>query len=1226
MALNKKWSQFPAAVDVATTDEVVGLRAGVNRRFKNVALDTSVVHKTGNETISGVKTFTSPIASDITGNSATVTTNANLTGPIRSVGNATSIEDSSITLAKIEDVAPLILLGNPEVTSQSPSLIPIGSGLEFSGGELVTTTTNALNLTGSDLKSTVNGVDSNTVDLSPILPPVTTNTLLNNGDNTMTSTVDTIDSTAPIVVTNAISLSTNQFSTQVNGFDSGPVNIVATNALSLTGTNLQSSVNSFDSNTVDIQIPIASPINNNLVSMDATGHVKDSAVAITTSSSSNTNDRLMTSAAVQMAIAAAAAGGFSFRGTYDASGGAYPSTGGSGALGVIQRGDVWTISVGGTLPGSVVVLPNDSLLATVNTPGQTPANWIANSSNVVDVFGRVGSIISQTGDYAVGQITGAAPLASPTFTGTPAAPTQAQSDNSTKLATTAYVDTGLATKEPTITTLAIAKGGTGQASANSAFNALAPSQTTNANKILKTDGTDTSWVNLSTLGVSSFNTRTGAVVPATADYTVSQVTGAAPLASPTFTGTPAAPTPTLGDNTTKLATTAFTQAAIAAIPATTNVISSAVNTMTSVVNSISSNTPIVNSSAISTSVNNATVTINGVASSAALIINSNSLSSSVNTITSAVNGVSSNTPLVNSSAVSTSANNITVTINGVASSTAPLINTHTLTSAVNTMTDVVNGVSANASIINTNTMTLASNNGLTNSTNGVTTTSVYVCPSPETGGTSATFTNLGEYIIAVAAGGDAIGTYILRLYDSTNKELNIIFTVCANNASSYNNSYIQILQVNDTEGVINATNISSYVLFRGFYRSNASNPYFVVTLSTPYTLIYSNPLNLFIYQYASSFYTENTNVTGWIGFDISNLVATTPPDLIVKMKTVYVPTTVYNPQGYLYIPAGGSNAVYQYSINATTGALTGLSPSTVAVTGAYKAAITKLRNYIYVTNGSIGTNLIYQFRISATNGTISALGTPTIGGPADSLGIAIDPTDRFLYVCGYTGAAINQYSITKSTGQLVALSPASVAGATGMRELAVHPSGKFLYAVNGVGNTVYQYSINASTGVLTALGTPTIACGTGPLKIVIHPSGLYAYVSNNGAGTISQYSINTTTGQLTALSPATFTTASGMYGLTISNNGLFIYYGCSNANIIGQSTIDPATGLISTPTTSLTVNGARDCNFDYSGNFLFVIGNTANQVSAYTISQTTGAMTLVGAVSTGTVINGLEAA
>lgn len=42
-------------------------------------------------------------------------------------------------------------------------------------------------------------------------------------------------------------------------------------------------------------------------------------------------------------------------------------------------------------------------------------------------------------------------------------------------------------------TLAVANGGTGQTTANAAFNALAPSQTSNTGKFLKTDGTNTSW-------------------------------------------------------------------------------------------------------------------------------------------------------------------------------------------------------------------------------------------------------------------------------------------------------------------------------------------------------------------------------------------------------------------------------------------------------------------------------------------------------------------------------------------------------------------------------------------------------------------------------------------------------------------------------------------------------------------------------------------------------------
>lgn len=89
-----------------------------------------------------------------------------------------------------------------------------------------------------------------------------------------------------------------------------------------------------------------------------------------------------------------------------------------------------------------------------------------------------------------------APLASPTFTGTPAAPTAAEATSTTQLATTAFAHT---------------VAGAAQTAAEAA------STTALALK--------------------------------------------APLASPTLTGTPAAPTASAGTNTTQLATTAFVKAA-----------------------------------------------------------------------------------------------------------------------------------------------------------------------------------------------------------------------------------------------------------------------------------------------------------------------------------------------------------------------------------------------------------------------------------------------------------------------------------------------------------------------------------------------------------------------------------------------------------------------------------------------------------------------------------------
>lgn len=100
-----------------------------------------------------------------------------------------------------------------------------------------------------------------------------------------------------------------------------------------------------------------------------------------------------------------------------------------------------------------------------------------------------------------------------------------------------------------------------------------------------TDDSPVTWqgVGGGAAGVSSFNTRTGAVTPANGDYTAAQITNTpaggiaavtvqnalneldgekANLASPTFTGTPAAPTAAGGTNTTQIATTAFVRGEI----------------------------------------------------------------------------------------------------------------------------------------------------------------------------------------------------------------------------------------------------------------------------------------------------------------------------------------------------------------------------------------------------------------------------------------------------------------------------------------------------------------------------------------------------------------------------------------------------------------------------------------------------------------------------------------
>lgn len=120
---------------------------------------------------------------------------------------------------------------------------------------------------------------------------------------------------------------------------------------------------------------------------------------------------------------------------------------------------------------------------------------LAATDTILGAFGKV-----------QGQLDAKSPLASPTFTGTPAAPTAAADTNTTQIATTAFV--------------------AGQASStNPAMNGTVA------------------------VGTSLRYAR--------ADHVHASDTSRAPLASPTFTGTPAAPTAAVDTNTTQIATTAY---------------------------------------------------------------------------------------------------------------------------------------------------------------------------------------------------------------------------------------------------------------------------------------------------------------------------------------------------------------------------------------------------------------------------------------------------------------------------------------------------------------------------------------------------------------------------------------------------------------------------------------------------------------------------------------------
>jgi hypothetical protein len=205
----------------------------------------------------------------------------------------------------------------------------------------------------------------------------------------------------------------------------------------------------------------------------------------------------------------------------------------------------------------------------VATTAYVRAAITAIPADVTSFNGRTGAVTLINNDISAA---GGALLAGPIFTGVPTAPTAAPGTNSTQLATTAFVAAATAagggvtsfnTRTGVVTlTTADVTGAGGAPLASPTFTGVPlapqPALNTSTNQL----ATCSYVMAQLAAGITSFNGRTGAVVLTLADVTG---VGGAPLASPTFTGTPQSVTPTPAtDNSTKIATTAFVVSAITA--------------------------------------------------------------------------------------------------------------------------------------------------------------------------------------------------------------------------------------------------------------------------------------------------------------------------------------------------------------------------------------------------------------------------------------------------------------------------------------------------------------------------------------------------------------------------------------------------------------------------------------------------------------------------------------
>ncbi len=298
-----------------------------------------------------------------------------------------------------------------------------------------------------------------------------------------------------------------------------------------------------------------------------------------------------------------------------------------------------------------------------------------------------------------------------------------------------------------------------------------------------------------------------------------------------------------------------------------------------------------------------------------------------------------------------------------------------------------------------------------------------------------------------------------------------------------------------------------------------------------------DPANKFLYEVSNlGVITPSNNISA---FTISPTTgALTPVPGSPFVGGIYpISVSIDSTGKFLYTADSGGdanlNTISEFSIDATTGALTPISQAPCASPSspeglANAVVMDPIAGFLY---GSNPAGSVCAFSINSQGALEAVTGSPyALNAMLDPRAVAVDPFGKFLYTANYAGGDVSAFGITPGSGALTQVqgSPFSIGAGTGYGDpgsLAVDPLGRFLYVAD-FGGGISGFSINPSTGALSMLsGFPFSAQVAGVTSLAVDPSGQFLYLTNsigqppNGspATSISAYAINETTGVLTSI-------------------------------------------------------------------------------------------------------------
>lgn len=237
---------------------------------------------------------------------------------------------------------------------------------------------------------------------------------------------------------------------------------------------------------------------------------------------------------------------------------------------------------------------------------------------------------------------------------------------------------------------------------------------------------------------------------------------------------------------------------------------------------------------------------------------------------------------------------------------------------------------------------------------------------------------------------------------------------------------------------------------------------------------------------------------------------------------------------------------------------------------------------------------------------------PLLLAAAVACGISVQASAAtFAYISSPGDGLISQYRLDESNGALKLVD--QVTAGDQVNPLALSPDGKTLFAALRVKPFQVQgFSIDPASGRLTPQSKAPLA--ESMAYLATDRAGHYLLAASYGADTLTVQAIDN------AEQPSdkilTYKTGPHAHSLRTDPSNRFAYSGNLGADHVLQYRFDANTGAL-TPIGSGYVSvpantGPRHLAFSANGKYLYVVGEMSGTVTAFSIDDSTGALTQIG--------------